>query len=219
MSTWIWKHHRNTSSQSTSPVNSAINTKYCCLSLTPCHNASITLPHHELPPSTTNPLHPMALAGKHCAIVGATGIIGSHIAQAFARRGAVLSLLGRSVLESRPRLEPLLAPYLPPPSSLSPDTDQGRSNNKIPSEHRYIRLDVSQRESIKDIFAGRSQNNVSSFRLLIFSNMVLSKAIVNELTDRLTQRTKMSWLDPLIFSSTVPAFLRPPFLREHQSKN
>lgn len=130
----------------------------------------------------------MALAGKHCAIVGATGIIGSHIAQAFARRGAVLSLLGRSVLESRPRLEPLLVPYLPPPSSPSPDTLQGRSNSNIPSEHRFIRLDVSQRENIKNIFAGRSQNDVSFPRLAIF---ISSGSIVNELTDRLTQRAKM----------------------------
>ncbi|KAH7156942.1 3-ketoacyl-reductase [Dactylonectria macrodidyma] len=101
----------------------------------------------------------MALAGKHCAVVGATGIIGSHIARAFAGQGAVISLLGRSVVESRSRLEPLLAPYRPPPSSSSPEAVQSRSNSSVPSQHRFIRLDVSQGENIKDIFAGRDQNS------------------------------------------------------------
>ncbi|KAF7543047.1 hypothetical protein G7Z17_g11063 [Cylindrodendrum hubeiense] len=152
------KHHRNTSSLSISPVDSAITT-ILSLSPAPCHPESTASSHHNHPPSTTNLPQPMALAGKHCAVVGATGIIGSHIASAFARQGAVLSLLGRSVVESRPKLEPLLAPYLPPPALSSPDAVQGRSNNGIPSEHRFIRLDISQRESIKDIFAGRNQNN------------------------------------------------------------
>ncbi|KPM44253.1 hypothetical protein AK830_g2248 [Neonectria ditissima] len=97
----------------------------------------------------------MAVAGKHCAVVGATGIIGSHIARAFARHGAVVTLLGRSAVESRPRLEPLL----PPPLSASPDVAESRANSVVPPEHRFIRLDVSQRENIKQIFAGRDQSN------------------------------------------------------------
>ncbi|KAK7425257.1 hypothetical protein QQZ08_008277 [Neonectria magnoliae] len=106
----------------------------------------------------------MALAGKHCAVVGATGIIGSHIARAFANHGAVVSLLGRSAVESRPRLEPLLAPYLPPPLSASPDAAEGRANadSVVPQEHRFIRLDVFQRQNIKDVFAGRDDSNAQT---------------------------------------------------------
>lgn len=91
--------------------------------------------------TTTNSslIMPLPLAGKHCAIVGATGIIGSHIAKAFASHGAVLSLLGRSALDVRPRLEPELVPY-----------------SGGPEAHRFIRLDVQQRGSIKDVFASRA---------------------------------------------------------------
>lgn len=87
---------------------------------------------------------PLPLAGKHCAIVGATGIIGSHIAKAFAHQGAVLSLLGRSALDVRPRLEKELTPY-----AASKDYDG-------PAAHRFIRLDVKQRESIKEVFGARA---------------------------------------------------------------
>lgn len=97
----------------------------------------------------------MALAGKHCAVVGATGIIGSHIARAFAGQGAVLSLLGRSALESRPRLEPLLAPYVP-----TVNAEDGHANAAILKHHRFIRLDVAQRDSIKQVFSGKNENNV-----------------------------------------------------------
>lgn len=91
----------------------------------------------------------LSLAGKHCAVVGATGIIGSSIASAFASRGAVLSLLGRSVVDARPRLEPLLAAYTP------------ESGSSSPQKHRFIRLDVSRRDGIKNVFGGR--DHVSGF--------------------------------------------------------
>ncbi|PHH88899.1 hypothetical protein CDD83_6911 [Cordyceps sp. RAO-2017] len=80
---------------------------------------------------------PLRLAGQHCAVVGATGTIGAHIACAFARHGAVLSLLGRSALDARPRLEPELAASAP--------TD-------APPAHRFLRLDVSDPASIKHVF-------------------------------------------------------------------
>ncbi|CAM1504010.1 Fc.00g016010.m01.CDS01 [Cosmosporella sp. VM-42] len=90
----------------------------------------------------------LPLAGKHCAVVGATGIIGSHIAKAFASQGAVLSLLGRSALDIRPRLEKELVPYSAPSS--------GHSDAGIPLAHQFIRLDVAQRGSIKHVFGARS---------------------------------------------------------------
>lgn len=113
---------------------------------------------HPSPPITSSPLSippplllktmpPLPLAGKHCAIVGATGIIGSHIAKAFAQHGAVLSLLGRSALDVRPRLERELVPY----SSAS-----GSGSVEGPVAHRFIRLDVRQRGSIKDVFGARA---------------------------------------------------------------
>ncbi|KAM5351853.1 hypothetical protein ACJ41O_004576 [Fusarium nematophilum] len=94
----------------------------------------------------------LPLAGKHCAVVGATGLIGSRIAAAFASRGAVLSLLGRSVLDARPRLEPLLSPYAPAAS------DGGSQGSSSPSRHRFIRLDVAKRESIKGVLGGRDHS-------------------------------------------------------------
>ncbi|KAI5467034.1 3-ketoacyl-reductase [Mariannaea sp. PMI_226] len=97
----------------------------------------------------------MALAGKHCAVVGATGIIGAHIARAFAKQGAVLSLLGRTAIESRPRLEPLLTPYAPDPAAA--DGSKSHSNG-MPFQHRFMKLDVAKRDSIKSVFAGRDQD-------------------------------------------------------------
>ncbi|EEU45907.1 uncharacterized protein NECHADRAFT_78866 [Fusarium vanettenii 77-13-4] len=88
----------------------------------------------------------LPLAGKHCAVVGATGLIGSRIAAAFASRGAVLSLLGRSVLDAQPRLEPLLTPYAP---------GDGGEASSSPLRHRFIRLDVAKRDTIKGVFGGR----------------------------------------------------------------
>lgn len=86
---------------------------------------------------------PLSLAGKHCAIVGATGIIGSSIAKAFANQGAVLTLLSRTVLDARPRFESDLRPFSPP-------ADYSRSNR--PGVHRFIPLDVSQPADIRTVF-------------------------------------------------------------------
>ncbi|PHH83842.1 hypothetical protein CDD82_33 [Ophiocordyceps australis] len=80
-------------------------------------------------------------AGKHCAVVGATGAIGLPIAAAFARHGAALSLLGRSAVESRRRLES----HLPPPPPRAP--------------HRFLRLDVSDPVDVKRVFAGPSPDS------------------------------------------------------------
>lgn len=89
----------------------------------------------------------LRFAGKHCAIVGATGIIGVQIAKAFARHGAVVSLLGRTALQSRSKLERELAPFAyAPPTPPRPDT---------PSAHRFIRLDVADPADIKNVFGGR----------------------------------------------------------------
>ncbi|EHK15497.1 uncharacterized protein TRIVIDRAFT_38775 [Trichoderma virens Gv29-8] len=87
----------------------------------------------------------LPFAGKHCVVVGATGVIGSSIAKAFSHQGAVISLLGRSALDARPRLEPQLRPY-----SL-PGTDTAIA---IPTAHQFIRLDASDREQIKAVFDG-----------------------------------------------------------------
>lgn len=89
----------------------------------------------------------LRLAGKHAVIVGATGTIGSHIAQAFAAQGAVVSLLGRTAVQARPKLEPQLTPYTA--------VHGGNSPSDSPTAHRFIRLDVADRGSIKDIFGGR----------------------------------------------------------------
>ncbi|KAL6864175.1 3-ketoacyl-reductase [Trichoderma novae-zelandiae] len=89
----------------------------------------------------------LPLAGKHCAVVGATGIIGFSIAKAFAQQGAVLSLLARSALDARARLEPQLRPY-----SL-PGTDAEQLG--VPAAHRFIRLDAADREAIGTVFGAR----------------------------------------------------------------
>jgi 3-oxoacyl-[acyl-carrier protein] reductase len=92
----------------------------------------------------------LRLAGKHAVVVGATGTIGTHIAQAFAAQGAVVSLLGRTALEARAKLEPRLTPY-------TPSHGETRSP-EAPASHRFIRLDVADRASIKDVFGGRVSN-------------------------------------------------------------
>lgn len=129
--------------------------------------ASISL-HWEN--TTTHPIAPeqqpntMALqfAGRHCVVVGATGVIGSSIAKAFAQHGAVVSLLGRSAVQVRHKLEPQLRPY-----SL-PETGDGTGNaaasDGIPSVHRFIRLDASNKEEIKALFSSRaSPSKVNTF--------------------------------------------------------
>ncbi|KAG5983037.1 hypothetical protein E4U55_000933 [Claviceps digitariae] len=86
-------------------------------------------------------MSPLGLAGKHAVVVGATGVIGIHIARAFAAQGAVVSLLGRSAVEQRPKLEPELIPY----RKVAPSSDG-------PSAHEFIRLDIVNPASIKDVF-------------------------------------------------------------------
>ncbi|KAJ6441849.1 3-ketoacyl-(acyl-carrier-protein) reductase [Purpureocillium lavendulum] len=104
----------------------------------------------------------LRLAGKHCAVVGATGIIGAHMAKAFAAHGAVVSLLGRSALQARPKLEPELVPYAPSPSpspSSSPTSSAGASAAPPPDTplaHRFLRLDISDPADIKSVFGGRA---------------------------------------------------------------
>lgn len=93
----------------------------------------------------------LRFAGKHAAVVGATGVIGSHIAQAFARHGASVSLLGRSAQAQRARLEAQLA--TPCPSSDSSSSSRARQQQQ---QHRFLKLDVSDPRSIKDVFDGRA---------------------------------------------------------------
>ncbi|TFA99451.1 3-oxoacyl reductase [Trichoderma ghanense] len=90
----------------------------------------------------------LPLAGKHCAVVGATGTIGFSIAKAFAKQGAVLTLLARSAADARPRLEPQLRPYSLP----------GTDGVGVPAAHRFIKLDVAKREDIKAVFGARGSS-------------------------------------------------------------
>ncbi|KAH7320103.1 3-ketoacyl-reductase [Stachybotrys elegans] len=99
----------------------------------------------------------LRLAGKHCAVIGATGIIGSHIAKAFAANGAVVSLLSRTAPEARPKLEPELLPYKP--------TDSAPSDN--PSVHRFIGLDVFQHNSIKEVMGGKKEGSAGPVDILV----------------------------------------------------
>jgi 3-oxoacyl-[acyl-carrier protein] reductase len=86
---------------------------------------------------------PLSLAGKHCAIVGATGILGASIAKAFANQGAVLTLLSRTILDARPRFEPELRRFEAPPDH----PWQAR-----PGHHRFLPLDVSSPQNIQSVF-------------------------------------------------------------------
>ncbi|KAM3560095.1 hypothetical protein MY1884_003133 [Beauveria asiatica] len=103
----------------------------------------------------------LRLAGKHAAIVGATGVIGSHIAAAFARHGASVTLLGRSALTQRARLEAQLAA---PPASApgDPTTTTSSSSSSSPRAHHFIKLDVSDAASIKAVFAGRGEQSAAA---------------------------------------------------------
>ncbi|RFU81321.1 3-ketoacyl-acyl-carrier- reductase [Trichoderma arundinaceum] len=96
----------------------------------------------------------LPFAGKHCVVVGATGVIGSSIAKAFAQQGAVISLLGRSAVDIRSRLEPQLRPYGLPET----DSATAAAQKDIPSAHRFIRLDASNREEIKTLFSPRASS-------------------------------------------------------------
>ncbi|OTA02872.1 hypothetical protein A9Z42_0033110 [Trichoderma parareesei] len=101
----------------------------------------------------------LPLAGKHCAVVGATGIIGFSIAKAFAQQGAVLTLLARSAAEARPRLEPQLRPYSLPGTTTTTTTTKDTGDFGVPAAHRFIPLDVADRESIKAIFGARGSSS------------------------------------------------------------
>ncbi|KAM3507608.1 hypothetical protein MY10362_001682 [Beauveria mimosiformis] len=97
----------------------------------------------------------LRLAGKHAAVVGATGVIGSHIAAAFARHGASVTLLGRSALTQRARLEAQLA--APTPGDSTPT-----SSSSSPRAHHFIKLDVSDAASIKAVFAERGEQSAAA---------------------------------------------------------
>ncbi|KAM3454027.1 hypothetical protein MY3296_003295 [Beauveria thailandica] len=103
----------------------------------------------------------LRLAGKHAAIVGATGVIGSHIAAAFARHGASVTLLGRSALTQRARLEAQLAAP-PAPAPGDPTTTTSSSSSSSPRAHQFIKLDVSDAASIKAVFAGRGEQSAAA---------------------------------------------------------
>ncbi|TQV95042.1 3-ketoacyl-(acyl-carrier-protein) reductase [Cordyceps javanica] len=92
----------------------------------------------------------LRFTGKHVAVVGATGVIGSHVAQAFARQGAVVSLLGRSALTQRARLESQLAA----PAAAAPAAAAATAST-APRAHQFLKLDVSDAASIKEVFGGR----------------------------------------------------------------
>ncbi|KOS22637.1 Carbonyl reductase family member 4 [Escovopsis weberi] len=98
------------------------------------------------------------LAGKHCAIVGATGGIGFAIAKAFANHGAVVSILGRSALEAQPRLQPQLPPVpAAAPAPLVPEGGTSARSAHVPPAHRFLRLDVADAEDIKTTFSSRDE--------------------------------------------------------------
>lgn len=116
----------------------------------------------------------LQFAGRHCVVVGATGVIGSSIAKAFAQHGAVVSLLGRSAIQVRHTLEPQLRPYG------LPETGDGRAKavaaDGIPSAHRFIRLDASNREEIKALFSSRTLPSKVNTFTSIYSFDRLKKA-------------------------------------------
>ncbi|KAM0481419.1 hypothetical protein ACHAPX_003525 [Trichoderma viride] len=98
----------------------------------------------------------LQFAGRHCVVVGATGVIGSSIAKAFAHHGAVVSLLGRSAVQARHKLEPQLRPYSLPETGDGTGNAAAAAADGIPSAHRFIRLDASNREEIKALFSSRA---------------------------------------------------------------
>lgn len=173
----------------------------------------------------------LPFAGRHCVVVGATGVIGSSIAKAFAQHGAVVSLLGRSAIHIRHKLEPQLRPYSLPETG--DGTENAAASADIPSVHRFIRLDASNREEIKALFSSRasSSSEVNTFicnfdRLKrdVFGSTTAQSLIsllcffflfffllssMESLTFRKISLDAMLPLDPSIFSSTVPASLKP----------
>ncbi|KAH8175566.1 enoyl-(Acyl carrier protein) reductase domain-containing protein [Sarocladium implicatum] len=88
----------------------------------------------------------ISLAGKHCAIVGATGVIGASIARTFSQNGAVLSLISRSALTKKDSLEKDLVP----PNTLASSTSN--SFSPLPRSHRFFNVDVADRAAVKAAF-------------------------------------------------------------------
>lgn len=111
----------------------------------------------------------LSFAGRHCVVVGATGVIGSSIAKAFAQHGAVVSLLGRSAVQVRQKLEPQLRPYSLPETS--DGTGNAATSGAIPSAHRFIRLDASDREEIKALFSSRASLSEVNTRICNFNRL------------------------------------------------
>jgi 3-oxoacyl-[acyl-carrier protein] reductase len=86
----------------------------------------------------------LRFAGKHCAVIGATGVIGSHIARAFAANGALVSSFGRTALEAQPKLEAEMTPYTPTPGA-----------EHLPAKHQFVPLNILDHQDIDRVFKGR----------------------------------------------------------------
>ena len=94
-------------------------------------------------------------SGKHVAIVGATGAIGSAIARAFAAQGAVITVFGRAPkpgpqgvdLYQAKMQQVGLSAYKP--QKLQQDGN-GRKKElgENPSGHQFVPLDILSNESI-----------------------------------------------------------------------
>lgn len=93
-----------------------------------------------------------SLAGKHCAIVGATGVIGSAIAQTFSHQGAVLSLISRTALDNRARIEANLK---------APVSAKDGGSSPVPSAHRFFNVDVANRDAVQAVFYTKRGDVVS----------------------------------------------------------
>lgn len=133
------------------------------------------------------------LAGKHAVVLGATGIIGSHIARAFASHGAVVTLLGRSAVQARAKLEPQMQAY------------RGDSSaTEGPSAHRFIRLDVADRPSIKDVFGPMAAEVRQKPCLLVCVCMCCLYKIVHAESKSSHHRTEAPQSAQWTSSSTAP---------------
>ncbi|KAK0389804.1 hypothetical protein NLU13_3377 [Sarocladium strictum] len=99
-----------------------------------------------------------SLAGKHCAIVGATGVIGSAIAQTFAHQGAVLSLISRSALDNRARIEKSLK---------APSASDSTDGSAVPRAHRFFNVDVADREAVRAAFYAKRGDVIGPVDVLV----------------------------------------------------
>jgi 3-oxoacyl-[acyl-carrier protein] reductase len=116
-----------------------------------------------------------SLAGKHCAIVGATGVLGKSIAKLFSSQGAVLTLLSRSVQAARSELESnILHPYS---SSLQVE-DLTASR---PIDHRFVPLDLTEPGTIADAF--KSKGGVGSVDVLVNCAGISQTSILKRTSD------------------------------------